>query len=283
MRPEQPECQCLACAQLQHHQANDQLLLVAIATVVVVGGLVWLVGQVAGLLTSGQLPEVTLAELPGIPVRLRDHAGHPAAAWPADVRERLPGPLAMYATLAGVLATPLALLGAGLVLHQPPAPPRPPATPAPSAGGPCHRPRTRAYPCCRRPSTMGGAVTATTLRADPAPRSPTVGAVAGRAGTGRHQPHGTRGRFSSHHQGLLSVVHREGGYVADEAGAPGEGKASLTKELLALSARCASLEQQQAQLAAVLAILAPDLAGLGLTRFPLSAALPDQFPVHGQQ
>ena len=71
--------------------------------------------------------------------------------------------------------------------------------------------------------------------------------------------------------------------MADEAGAPGEGKASLTKELLALSARCASLEQQQAQLAAVLAILAPDLAGLGLTRFPLSAALPDQFPVHGQE
>jgi hypothetical protein len=115
MRPEQPECQCLACAQLQHHQANVQLLLVAIATVVVVGGLVWLVGQVAGLLTSGSWPEVTLAELPGIPVRLRDHAGHPAAAWPADVRERLPGPLAMYATLAGVLATPLALWGAGLV------------------------------------------------------------------------------------------------------------------------------------------------------------------------
>jgi hypothetical protein len=71
--------------------------------------------------------------------------------------------------------------------------------------------------------------------------------------------------------------------VADEAGAPGEGKASLMKELLALKARCASLEQQQAQLAAVLAILAPDLAGLGLTRFPLSAALPDEFPVHGQQ
>jgi hypothetical protein len=131
MRPEQPECQCLACAQLQHHQANDQLLLVAIATVVVVGGLVWLVVQVAGLLTSGSWSEVTLAELPGIPVRLRDHAGHPAAAWPADVRERLPGPLAMYATLAGVLATPLALWGLAWWLHQPPAPPRPPATPAP--------------------------------------------------------------------------------------------------------------------------------------------------------
>jgi hypothetical protein len=53
MQPERPECQCLACAQLQHHQANDTLLLFAIAVVVLVGGLVWLVGQVAGLLASG--------------------------------------------------------------------------------------------------------------------------------------------------------------------------------------------------------------------------------------
>jgi hypothetical protein len=159
MRPEQPECQCLACAQLQHHQANVQLLLVAIATVVVVGGLVWLVGQVAGLLTSGSWPEVTLAELPGIPVRLRDHAGHPAAAWPAGVRERLPGPLAKDATLAGVLAT-RSRFGAGLVAA--PAAPRG-RRPLPPAGapGPTHAAAARA----RR----GGAVTATTLRADPAP------------------------------------------------------------------------------------------------------------------
>src|SRR5215218_8981732 len=83
MQPERPECQCLACAQLQHQQANDILLLVAIGTVVVVGGLVWLVGQVAGLLTSGTWPDVSLAELPGILAHLRDHAGDPAAAWPA--------------------------------------------------------------------------------------------------------------------------------------------------------------------------------------------------------
>ena len=75
MRPERPECQCLACAQLQHHQANDTLLLFAIAVVVVVGGLVWLVGQVAGLLASGVWPDVPLAELPGILTRLREHAG----------------------------------------------------------------------------------------------------------------------------------------------------------------------------------------------------------------
>jgi hypothetical protein len=69
--------------------------------------------------------------------------------------------------------------------------------------------------------------------------------------------------------------------VANDAGPPDTGQASLKEELVALSARCTSLEQQQAQLAALLAILAPDLAGLGLTRFPLSAALPDELPVHG--
>jgi hypothetical protein len=129
-RPERPECQCLACAQLQHHQANDTPLFVVIGVVVVVGGLVWLTGQVAGLLASGTWPDVSLAELPGILARLRDHAGDPAAAWPAGVRGRLPGPVGMYATLAGILATPLALGALAWWLHQPPAPPRPPATPA---------------------------------------------------------------------------------------------------------------------------------------------------------
>jgi hypothetical protein len=131
MQPERPECQCLACAQLQHQQANDTLLLVAVGVVVVVGGLVWLTGQLAGLLASGTWPDVPLSELPGILVRLRDHAGDPAAAWPADVRDRLPGPLSMYATLAGILAIPLALGALAWWLHQPPRAPRPPATPAP--------------------------------------------------------------------------------------------------------------------------------------------------------
>jgi hypothetical protein len=128
-----PDCQCLACAQLQHQQANDTLLLVAIGTVLVVAGLVWLVGQVAGLLASGAWPEVPLSELPGILARLRDHAGDPAAAWPVKVRHQLPGSVGIYATLAAIMATPLALGALAWWLHQPPGPPRPPATPAPRA------------------------------------------------------------------------------------------------------------------------------------------------------
>jgi hypothetical protein len=135
MRPERPECQCLACAQLQHHQANDTLLLLAIGVVVVVSGLVWLVGQLAGLLASGAWPDVPLSELPRILARLRDHAGDPAAAWPAGVRDRLPGPLGMYGTLLGILLIPLALGTLAWWLHQPPAPPRPPATRPARAGG----------------------------------------------------------------------------------------------------------------------------------------------------
>jgi hypothetical protein len=52
------------------------------------------------------------------------------APWPAGVRDRLPGPLGMYAILAGILAIPLALGVLAWLLHQPPAPLRPPATPA---------------------------------------------------------------------------------------------------------------------------------------------------------
>jgi hypothetical protein len=128
MQSERPECQCLACAQLQHHQANDTLLLVAIGTTVVVGGLVWLVGQLAGLLASGAWPDVPLSELPGILVRLCDHPSDPATAWPAGARGLLPGPLGMYATLAGILLLPVALGGLAWWLHRPPAPPKPPAT-----------------------------------------------------------------------------------------------------------------------------------------------------------
>jgi hypothetical protein len=151
MQPERPECQCLACAQLQHHQANDTLLLFAIGLVVVVGGLVWLVGQLAGLLASGTWPDVPLSELPGILARLREHLGDPAAAWPSSVREGLPGPLGMYATLAGILATPVALGVLTWWLHQPPAPPRPPAIPAPRARRALPPPGSRGVPMLPAP------------------------------------------------------------------------------------------------------------------------------------
>ncbi len=56
----------------------------------------------------------------------------------------------------------------------------------------------------------------------------------------------------------------------------------LERQLAEMRVWCAGLEQQQAQLAAVLYLAAGGLARSGLTRFPLGAALPEELPVHGQ-
>ena len=191
MRPERPECQCLACAQLQHHQANDTLLLVAIGTVVVVGGLVWLVGQVAGLLASGTWPEVPLvgaARHPRPPARPCGRSGGGVAGRRARAAAR-PGRHVRHPGRhprhpggpwgAGVVAAP-ATRPAQAASH-----PRPPA-----AGGRCRRPSTRTCRCCRRPSTTGR------RRDRDHPACPADRARRpreqwrGRAGTGRHQPRG---------------------------------------------------------------------------------------------
>src|SRR6266545_5145394 len=109
MQPEHPDCLCPVCAQFRHGQDLDGVLLVGVGVVVALVGLVWLAGQVAGLLTGGGWPEVPLAELPGILARLPEHLADPAGAWPAAVRERLPGPAGMYTVLALLFAVPVAL------------------------------------------------------------------------------------------------------------------------------------------------------------------------------
>ena len=56
----------------------------------------------------------------------------------------------------------------------------------------------------------------------------------------------------------------------------------MRKALLETRAWCASLEQQQAELAAVLSLTTPG-AIAALTRFPLRAALADELPVHREK
>jgi hypothetical protein len=189
MRPERPECQCLACAQLQHQQANDTMLLVAIGTAVVVGGLVWLVGQVAGLLASGTWPDVPLSELPYILVRLRDHAGDPAAAWPANVRKAYPG--RSGCTPPWPASSPprwrLGCWRGGCTSHPPRRGRQPP--PPPAAGGCCRRPRTPLCRCCRHPSPGRRRDRNHPPRRAGRPRWPRQ-VWRGCAGEGRHQPRG---------------------------------------------------------------------------------------------
>ena len=85
---------------------SEAAVLVAIGTVLGVCGLVWLWGGLAGALFGGGWPRTGAAQLLGVLIRLPARLAHPASAWPAEVRARLPGPGGFYAALA--------LMGAGL-------------------------------------------------------------------------------------------------------------------------------------------------------------------------
>jgi hypothetical protein len=57
----------------------------------------------------------------------------------------------------------------------------------------------------------------------------------------------------------------------------------LRAEVARLQVWCRGLEEQQAQLAAVLGLVAPSITRRGLTRFAIATTLPDELSVHGQQ
>jgi type IV secretion system protein VirD4 len=78
-------------------------------TVAVLVGLLWATGTVGALITHGQRPHAKLEEMGAIAVRLAQHPGDPAAAWPQADRRLIPGPTGFYLTL-------LVLLGLTVVL-----------------------------------------------------------------------------------------------------------------------------------------------------------------------
>jgi len=78
----------------------ETALFAALGVAITVGFLAWLWGQLAGLLFAGAWPDVSPVQAGGLLVRLPDHLGDPASAWPADVRSTLPGPVGFYATVA---------------------------------------------------------------------------------------------------------------------------------------------------------------------------------------
>lgn len=88
----------------------EAALLLGAGVVVVLSGLVWLDGQIAGLLWRATWPAVPIRAAPGVLLRLPAHVGDPAAAWPMPGRRSIPGlvPLASTAflvptTLGGVV------------------------------------------------------------------------------------------------------------------------------------------------------------------------------------
>lgn len=90
---------------------SEVLLATLLAVVAGVGGLVWIVGQIAGRVVGGGWPPVGLGEMPSVLVRLPQHLSDPARAWPNDAQPLLPGPVLFYA----VAVASLALLAAALL------------------------------------------------------------------------------------------------------------------------------------------------------------------------
>jgi type IV secretion system protein VirD4 len=83
---------------------GDVALLWLIGGVLALAALAWLWGGVAGLVFGGGWPRVQAGQILGVLARLPASLGHPALAWPAGVRSRLPGPAGFYAALALVAA-----------------------------------------------------------------------------------------------------------------------------------------------------------------------------------
>jgi type IV secretion system protein VirD4 len=82
----------------------DQMLLVVIALLLGATFLLWLTGQVAGFVHSGQWPKVSLPEMGIVVTKVPRHPLDPAAAWPSQARGLLPGPVLFWLTFFVLLA-----------------------------------------------------------------------------------------------------------------------------------------------------------------------------------
>jgi type IV secretion system protein VirD4 len=82
----------------------DQALLMIIVVLLGSTFILWLTGQVAGFINSGTWPQVSLPEMGRVMTRVLRHPLDPAAAWPADARRLMPGPVLFWATFLILLA-----------------------------------------------------------------------------------------------------------------------------------------------------------------------------------
>jgi len=90
----------------------------AAVTVVVTVVLLWTTGNLSALVTHGQRPQARIEDMGAVAVRLVQHPGEPAAAWPAADRRLIPGPTGFYATLLVLAGLTVALLLVGWRSYQ---------------------------------------------------------------------------------------------------------------------------------------------------------------------
>jgi type IV secretion system protein VirD4 len=81
----------------------------------VVGGVLWLSGQLGGRLTSGHWLPMPVSSVPGLAFAVARHPSTPRMAWPASARGLLPSTAALYG-LSAAIAVVVALVVTGLVV-----------------------------------------------------------------------------------------------------------------------------------------------------------------------
>jgi type IV secretion system protein VirD4 len=84
---------------------GDQLLAIGVGAAAGAGALVWATGQAAGLAFGHTWLELSPADVAHVLWHLPQHWSDPALAWPAQIRDPLPGPAGMYASFTGLVAS----------------------------------------------------------------------------------------------------------------------------------------------------------------------------------
>lgn len=85
----------------------ETLALRLLAGLALAAALLWLTGQLSGLLFRRTWPPVEVSDAAAIVRSYPRHVTDPRLAWPAPVRTLLPGPVAFYGTLAALLVPAL--------------------------------------------------------------------------------------------------------------------------------------------------------------------------------
>jgi type IV secretion system protein VirD4 len=89
---------------------GERIGLGVIVMLVLVGGLVWLTGQLAGVLFGGGWPDVSTSAFGETLARLPSHLDDPRAAWPRGARTQLPGIAGFIGAVAIELLAAISLI-----------------------------------------------------------------------------------------------------------------------------------------------------------------------------
>jgi type IV secretion system protein VirD4 len=100
----------------RRHAAGDALAIIAAVALAVPAAVVMLAGALAGLLAAGRPAGLDPAAALGVAARIPGHLADPALAWPAAVRERLPGALGLQLVLVLSLVVVIAVVAAAVAL-----------------------------------------------------------------------------------------------------------------------------------------------------------------------